>query len=172
MAKASKRVLSVVLFFIMVCSWKFSCKCFGFKFSFCKVTDSVRKDVGKYVVDWVGYVAKLGRKGCFVTFLPFVCNIYLFFLYFCPVMKYGNCIFFLLFPLWCLPLCLVGQTEYGVLDLRDGLAESRVRSIAEMPDGRLAIATAGAISIYDGTRFHVCELLAEQAYALPPEPCM
>lgn len=123
--------------------------------------------MGKYVVDWVGYVAKLGRKGCFVTFLPFVCNIYLFFLYFCPVMKYGNCIFFLLFPLWCLPLCLVGQTEYGVLDLRDGLAESRVRSIAEMPDGKLAIATAGAISIYDGTRFSVCELPAERAYSLP-----
>ena len=82
-------------------------------------------------------------------------------------MKYGNCIFFLLFPLWCLPLCLVGQPVYDVLDLRDGLAESRVRSIAEMPDGKLAIATAGTISVYDGTCFHVCELPAERAYALP-----
>ena len=82
-------------------------------------------------------------------------------------MKYGNRIFFLLLFLWCLPLCLVGQPVYDVLDLRDGLAESRVRSIAEMPDGRLAIATAGTITVYDGTRFHVCELPAEQAYALP-----
>ena len=90
-----------------------------------------------------------------------------FFCIFAPVMKYGNCIFFLLLFLWCLPLCLAGQPVYDVLDLRDGLAESRVRSIAEMPDGKLAIATAGTISVYDGTCFHVCELPAERAYALP-----
>lgn len=85
-------------------------------------------------------------------------------------MKYGNRTFFLLLIvccLWCWPLYLAGQTVFDILDLRDGLAESRVRSIAEMPDGRLAIATAGAISIYDGTRFHVCELPAERAYSLP-----
>lgn len=39
------------------------------------------------------------------------------------------------------------------LDMRDGLPESRVRSLCCLPDGRVAVLTAGYISVFDGSRF-------------------
>ena len=50
--------------------------------------------------------------------------------------------------------------------MRDGLAESRVRQIRQLPDGRIAIATTAAIDIYDGTRFTSYKLSPERAYPL------
>lgn len=39
------------------------------------------------------------------------------------------------------------------IDMRHGLPESRVRALLPLPDGRLAIATAGYIGFFDGTSF-------------------
>lgn len=59
------------------------------------------------------------------------------------------------------------QGDTILLDMRNGLSESRVRSIRQMPDGRIAIATTTTIDIFDGTRFFACHLLPERAYPLP-----
>lgn len=56
--------------------------------------------------------------------------------------------------------------SFLVIDMRDGLAESRIRQIKQMPDGRMAIATSATIDIYDGTRFTSYRLQPEQAYPL------
>lgn len=39
------------------------------------------------------------------------------------------------------------------IDMRDGLPESRVRRFCELPDGRVAVLTAGYLSLFDGTCF-------------------
>lgn len=54
-----------------------------------------------------------------------------------------------------------------VLDMRQGLSESRVRQIKQMADGRIAIATTATIDIFDGTRFTSYKLQPEDAYPLP-----
>lgn len=56
---------------------------------------------------------------------------------------------------------------YAAIDMRDGLAESRIRQIRQMPDGRIAVATTTTIDIYDGTRFTSYRLLPERACPLP-----
>lgn len=53
------------------------------------------------------------------------------------------------------------------LDMSDGLSESRVRCISQMPDGRMAVATTATIEVYDWTRFHIVKLLPEDACPLP-----
>ncbi len=53
------------------------------------------------------------------------------------------------------------------LDMSDGLSESRVRCISQMPDGRMAVATTATIEVYDWTRFHTVKLLPEDACPLP-----
>ena len=63
-----------------------------------------------------------------------------------------------------------GQTmtdDFQTIDMRDGLAESRVRQIKQMADGRIAIATTATIDIYDGTRFESYQLSPALAYHLP-----
>lgn len=52
------------------------------------------------------------------------------------------------------------------IDMRDGLAESRIRQIKQMPDGRIAVATTATIDIYDDTRFTSYKLSPEYAYPL------
>lgn len=64
-------------------------------------------------------------------------------------------------------LPLAGQDRWTVLTSGDGIAESRVRCIRELPDGRVAIATTAAIDIYDGTRFHASTVNPRMAYPLP-----
>ena len=58
------------------------------------------------------------------------------------------------------------QADFDVLDMRSGLPESRIRALCQMPDGRMAIATAGTVTIYDGSHFAVCHLRPEQEYPL------
>ena len=55
---------------------------------------------------------------------------------------------------------------YQIIDMRDGLAESRIRQIKQMPDGMMAVATSTTIDIYDGTRFTSYRLQPELAYHL------
>ena len=57
--------------------------------------------------------------------------------------------------------------QWQTIDMRDGLSESRVRRIAQMPDGRMAIATTATIDIYDFTRFTAYKLSPDYAYPLP-----
>ena len=59
------------------------------------------------------------------------------------------------------------QGDTILLDMRSGLSESRVRSIRQMPDGRMAIATTTTIDIFDGTHFTAYRLPSEEAYPLP-----
>ena len=66
-----------------------------------------------------------------------------------------------------LPLWSHQQGDTLLLDMRSGLSESRVRSIRQMPDGRMAIATTTTIDIFDGTRFLSYPLPPEEAYPLP-----
>ena len=66
-----------------------------------------------------------------------------------------------------LPLWSGQQGDTLLLDMRSGLSESRVRSIRQMPDGRMAIATTTTIDIFDGTRFLSYPLLPDEAYPLP-----
>lgn len=54
-----------------------------------------------------------------------------------------------------------------VIDMRDGLSESRVRQIKQMPDGRMAIATSATIDVFDGSHFTSYALPPELAYPLP-----
>lgn len=39
----------------------------------------------------------------------------------------------------------------ATIDMRHGLSESRIRAIHPLPDGRVAVATAGYLNIFDGT---------------------
>ena len=68
-------------------------------------------------------------------------------------------------------LLLAALWSYGqqwqTIDMRDGLSESRVRRIIQMPDGRMAIATTATIDIYDFTRFTAYKLSPDYAYPLP-----
>lgn len=59
------------------------------------------------------------------------------------------------------------ENSFYVLDMRQGLSESRVRRIKQMADGRIAIATTATIDIFDGTRFTSYKLQPEDAYPLP-----
>lgn len=68
--------------------------------------------------------------------------------------------------LFALPNALRAQPDFDILDMRSGLPESRIRALCQMPDGRMAIATAGTITIYDGTRFAVYHLRPDQEYPL------
>ena len=72
----------------------------------------------------------------------------------------------LLLILLTLTITLTTAAQWHVLDMRHGLAESRIRKICQMPDGRIAIATTATIDVYDGTRFTSYKLLPELAYPL------
>lgn len=66
-------------------------------------------------------------------------------------------------------ICLLvwGQDSTTVLDMRDGLPENRIRSICQLADGRIAIATTATVEVYDGTRFRSILLPPQKAYPLP-----
>lgn len=61
--------------------------------------------------------------------------------------------------IWLASLLAVGDTVEPVpagmvaIDMRHGLPESRVRALRVLPDGRVAVATAGYLSIFDGIGF-------------------
>lgn len=67
----------------------------------------------------------------------------------------------------------VGKAEDSIradsfitIDMRDGLSESRIRQIKQMPDGRIAVATTATIDIYDDTRFVSFKLMPGKAHPL------
>lgn len=65
-------------------------------------------------------------------------------------------------------VCLLPIWGQGVvIDIRQGLSESRVRQIKQMPDGRIAIATTNTIDIFDGVHFTSYELSPNSVYPLP-----
>ncbi|MGN0222340.1 MAG: two-component regulator propeller domain-containing protein [Prevotella sp.] len=65
-----------------------------------------------------------------------------------------------------LTFTLTAAAQWHVIDMRHGLAESRIRKICQMHDGRIAIATTATIDVFDGTRFTSYKLLPELAYPL------
>ncbi|MDE6417986.1 MAG: helix-turn-helix domain-containing protein [Duncaniella sp.] len=63
---------------------------------------------------------------------------------------------------------LTQQTAYGsqrmlfnVLDRSEGLSDNRVRTIGELPDGRMVFATGDRLDIYDGSRFGSFDLFPD-----------
>ena len=76
-----------------------------------------------------------------------------------------SALFFLLF--FGMSAALKAQYDFSVIDMRSGLPETRIRTLSQMPDGRMAIATAGTLTIYDGTRFTVYHLRPENEYPIP-----
>lgn len=53
----------------------------------------------------------------------------------------------------CSPAVSAAADGAVVIDMRHGLPESRIRALLSLPDGRLAIATAGYVSVFDGVTF-------------------
>jgi len=89
------------------------------------------------------------------------------FLKFAPMKKVMELVIALLLtvavPLTAMPLT---SSDYDILDMRSGLPEARIRALSQLPDGRVAIATAGTIAIYDGTRFTTYHLQPDDEYSL------
>lgn len=76
---------------------------------------------------------------------------------------------YLLLLLLCLPcIFLHAQTPYvfSLIDSNHGLSENRVRSISQLPDGRMLIATEGLINIYNGTSFNYIHANEKKMYPL------
>ena len=45
------------------------------------------------------------------------------------------------------------QWKFTRIDASDGLSDNSVQHILQLPDGRLAVTTAGNINLYDGSQF-------------------
>lgn len=75
-------------------------------------------------------------------------------------------LYLLIVLLLSIPTTLQALPDFYTFDMRDGLPETRIRALAQMSDGRMAIATAGTITIYDGTRFTVYHLQPENRFPL------
>ena len=58
-----------------------------------------------------------------------------------------------------------GRQAFYVIDMNNGLAESRIRDICQLPDGRIAFATAGMLTLYDGS--HFCHFSLSPSDAVP-----
>ena len=65
-----------------------------------------------------------------------------------------------------LPIHAEADMDFDILDMRHGLSESRIRSVAWTPDNRLAIATTANIDIFDGTRFSTYYVEPQYTYPL------
>lgn len=63
-------------------------------------------------------------------------------------------------------LSVSAREPFLLLNIHDGLAESRVRCLAELPDGRMAVATTATVDIYDGTTFRSFPVSPQEAYTL------
>ena len=94
----------------------------------------------------------------FLAFCPFVCT-------FAPVKRIVFCVVLVLTAILATAKGLADTLQ--VIDMRDGLTESRVRQIKQLPDGRIAIATTATIDLYDGTRFESHLLPPGLAFPLP-----
>ncbi len=73
----------------------------------------------------------------------------------------------LIYIVFCIStLPVFAQEPFLLLNIHDGLAESRVRCMAELPDGRMAVATTATVDIFDGTAFRSFAVSPQKAYAL------
>lgn len=61
---------------------------------------------------------------------------------------------------------LQAQRVFELLNMYDGLPESRVRCLSTLSDGRLVLGTAGTIALFDGTRFQVVPVTPDLLYPL------
>ena len=60
-------------------------------------------------------------------------------------------LYLLIVLLLSIPTTLQALPDFYTFDMRDGLPETRIRALAQMPDGRMAIATAGTITRRSGS---------------------
>lgn len=65
-----------------------------------------------------------------------------------------------------MPLQAQTADDCDVIDMRSGLPENRVRCLAQLADGRIAIVTAATITVYDGTHFVAHPLKPNDEYTL------
>ncbi len=63
------------------------------------------------------------------------------------------------------------QFNFSKINTLNGLADNKIRDIAQMPDGRLFVYTESLVNIYDGTSFKVVHLDADNAYSFPGFVC-
>ena len=61
---------------------------------------------------------------------------------------------------------LYAQRVFELLNMYDGLPESRVRCLSTLSDGRLVLGTAGTITLFDGSRFHAVPVTPDRLYPL------
>lgn len=70
----------------------------------------------------------------------------------------------------CFFVCLnsVAQEHYvfSPINSFDGLSDNRVRTICQLPDGRMVVITEGLVNIYDGTNFRYIHYDDRKAYCL------
>ena len=72
----------------------------------------------------------------------------------------------LLLILLTFPQKVRGELSFDVIDMNNGLAESRIRDICQLSDGRIAFATAGMLTLYDGSHFRHFSLSPSDAMPL------
>lgn len=94
----------------------------------------------------------------FLAFYPFICT-------FAPMKRIVFCFVLVLTAISSTAKVLADTLQ--VIDMRDGLTESRVRQIKQLHDGRIAIATTATIDLYDGTRFESYQLPPNFSFPLP-----
>ena len=65
-------------------------------------------------------------------------------------------------------LLLTGQNHFVFfpIDSKDGLSGNRVRSMGQLPDGRLIIVTEGLVNLYDGKNFKYLHIKDDKTYPL------
>lgn len=79
------------------------------------------------------------------------------------------------FLLMSYPISSLGQESDSTalrmikVDMRNGLPESRIRALCTLQDGRIAIATAGYLSIYDGISFTNYPIVSNNGILLSSE---
>ena len=104
---------------------------------------------------------KQNKKKCFLFCFVLAYS------YLCNVKKWFSIIVLLVFAVTAKTQNKLPMSKYQTIDMRDGLAESRVRQIKQMSDGRIVIATTATIDIFDGTHFESFALPPQMAYPLP-----
>ena len=67
----------------------------------------------------------------------------------------------------CIHIHAEEQFIFSTINTLDGLADNKIRDIAQMPDGRLLICTESMVNIYDATSFKVVHLNEDNAYHFP-----
>ena len=75
-------------------------------------------------------------------------------------------ILFFICLLVCCELLAQENLVFSPINSTNGLSDNRVRTICQLPDGRMVIVTEGLVNIYDGSSFHYIHYNEQKAYSL------